>query len=236
MIFEGCNNILVYLLGAQTRSRMVLPLLTAKRRLPILLGAYTIFSVLYLFAGHVQIRSPVSLSLTLVDEAIGFVDWTIFIYLSQLGIICSPYVLHDDYLSMNETLYAMLIATGIAFAIFMIFPTTLPRDSLNPGTHLAPLYAQLHAMDKPVNCFPSLHVTLAHLAWTTYLRARGPKLAVIFAWAMLITVSTLTTKQHYFVDVLGGWALAAISLALAKLLVRRLMAEQLPTQSTGSRP
>ncbi len=235
MIFEGCNNILVYLLGAQTRSRMVLPLLTAKRRLPILLGAYTIFSVLYLFAGHVQLRVPVELPLTPVDEAVGFVDWTIFIYLSQLGIICSPYVLHDDYLSMNESLYAMLIATGLAFVVFMVFPTTLPRDALSPGEKLAPLYAQLHAMDKPVNCFPSLHVTLAHLAWTTYLRARGAKLAGVFAWAMLITISTLTTKQHYFVDILAGFALAAVSLTLAKWLVHHLMAGQTAQSSLDQR-
>ena len=208
---------------------MVLPLLTRDRQLSILLGAYTIFSVLYLFAGHVQLRTPTELPLTTIDEAIGFVDWTVFIYLSQLGIICSPYVWHDDYLSMNETLYAMLIATGVAFAIFMVFPTTLPRDGLSPRESLVPVFEQLHSLDKPVNCLPSLHVTLAHLAWTTYLRSGGPRLIVVFAWAMLITVSTLTTKQHYFIDVVTGWCLAGLALALAKRLVSRLVRTQSPT-------
>ena len=55
---------------------MALPLLTRGRQLSVLLGAYTIFSGLYLFAGHIQIRTPAELPLTAIDEAIDFVDWT----------------------------------------------------------------------------------------------------------------------------------------------------------------
>lgn len=36
----------------------------------------------------------------------------------------------------------------------------------------------------------------------------------------MITLSTMTTGWHYFIDVLGGLVLAVISLALAKRFVR----------------
>ena len=172
------------------------------------------------------------LPLTALDKSVEFVDWTILIYLTQFGIICSPFVFHDDFLSMNETLYGMLIATGIAFVVFMVFPTTLPRDALVPSDWLAGIYAQLYGLDQPVNCFPSLHVALAHLTWTTYLRGRSPKAFGIGLWALLITVSTITTKQHYVIDVVGGVALAGLSWTLARRLVRQQMARLEPGHST----
>lgn len=60
--------------------------------------------------------------------------------------------------------------------------------------------------DKPGNTFPSLHVATTVLGALRLRHRRGGALWLL--WAALISVSTLTVKQHFLVDVLGGLAVA----------------------------
>jgi membrane-associated phospholipid phosphatase len=45
-----------------------------------------------------------------------------------------------------------------------------------------------------------------------------------FAWSVVIALSTLTTKQHYLVDVAGGLLLAVGCVALVERVNARLAA------------
>jgi membrane-associated phospholipid phosphatase len=72
-------------------------------------------------------------------------------------------------------------------------------------------------MDTPANCCPSLHVSTAFLTAFIFIdssseggvrRERRGYLAIYLVWAFAIAVSTLTTKQHYLVDVVTGFVLA----------------------------
>ena len=202
---------------------MRLPLLEPRNRIQLLMVAYGIFSLAYLTAGNLHFFVPQTLPLTLVDREILFLDWTILIYFTQLLIICSPYLYRNDYRSMNETLYGMLIATFIAFIVFMLFPTTLPRTDLNPSPNFAFMYSLMHSLDQPVNCFPSLHVALANLAWTSYLRLKNARYYITLVWASLITLSTMTTGQHYFLDVIAGYVLTCVSYFLARQWVDKAL-------------
>jgi hypothetical protein len=70
-------------------------------------------------------------------------------------------------------------------------------------------------MDAPFNEFPSLHIALATLLAPLYSRRFGPYWGLLFMlWFSLIRLSALFTYQHHVVDIVGGFALAAVCIHL----------------------
>lgn len=68
---------------------------------------------------------------------------------------------------------------------------------------------------KPYGNFPSMHVGLSVPVVAANFMTGGPVIGgVMLAWAVLIAVSTLFTKQHYILDVLAGIAGGAVISAL----------------------
>lgn len=109
---------------------------------------------------------------------------------------------------MRRAIVAMLSVMVVAYLVFLLYPTALPRpESVGEG-FLAGSLGVVYSLDPPQNCFPSLHVAWAFVAaLTSYRVHRGVGLAAL-VWAAIISVSTLYTKQHYVVDVIGGIAIA----------------------------
>jgi membrane-associated phospholipid phosphatase len=110
--------------------------------------------------------------------------------------------------------YSMLIATLVSTACFMLYPTQIARVPLNSADVGEMLRGLLYLIDSPTNCFPSLHVALAILSAIFISRENRVFGKIAVCWALLVIVSTLTVKQHYFVDVIGGVVVAAFSYAL----------------------
>jgi len=135
----------------------------------------------------------------------------------------------------KEFLVANMISFAIGIPLFALLPAIGPWQYF----HFPPSQAQsafcelpLLAMRLPgayvlgsqeagVVCFPSFHV-----AWAIFFAAalwgfRWLRIPVALVSGMVI-LSTMTTGWHYFVDVLGGIALAVISIVLAKRLTQRM--------------
>ena len=115
----------------------------------------------------------------------------------------------------RRTVLAYVTIVIVAYAGFLLYPTLAPRPALVAGDDIfAWSLRQLYDFDPPYNCFPSLHVAYSFLAaltaWTVH-RGLG---SVALAWATLIAISTLFTKQHYIIDVIAGIILAAAAYAL----------------------
>jgi len=102
--------------------------------------------------------------------------------------------------------FAAVVAGVIAAsaACFLAWPLLLPRPPIAAASAFDRLLAALYAVDRPTNLFPSLHVSLSFLFALAAGRAWPKRRLWFLAWAMLIAVSTLFTRQHYFVDVIGG--------------------------------
>jgi membrane-associated phospholipid phosphatase len=64
------------------------------------------------------------------------------------------------------------------------------------------------------NCFPSLHVAQCFLAAFAVHRVHRGVGMVAVLWAFLVGVSTVYTKQHYVLDVVGGIVLASVACAI----------------------
>ena len=111
----------------------------------------------------------------------------------------------------------MGLASLVSFLIFALYPTVIPRLVPTGAGMTAEAFALLYRLDPASNCLPSLHVSLAWLAAAGVLSEGRRSGALFCLWAGFITWSTMTTKQHYLVDVVAGLALAAI----CRLLVTR---------------
>jgi membrane-associated phospholipid phosphatase len=110
-----------------------------------------------------------------------------------------------------------VLAQRIAFAIiaadacFLLIPLRLSAARPEPGGWTGAVFKFLHIFDQPYNLFPSLHIAFRTILAELYARhTKGVIRLASHAWFFLIGCSTLLTCQHHFVDIVGGFALAAI--------------------------
>lgn len=179
-------------------------------------GIWTVIAVfLYLSTNHYPIFTPRLLPMTSLDEAIPFIPQTIFIYLSEYPLFISVYLLAKELRNLNKYLYSFLFLQVVSVTIFLLFPTTYPRDlfplpdTLDRFSHYA--FSSLRETDTPNSCLPSLHVSSCYLSAFVFLDEQKKKFWTFFIWATLVGVSTLTTKQHYIIDVIAGLGMAMIA-------------------------
>lgn len=101
----------------------------------------------------------------------------------------------------------------VSYVVFLIKPVAFPRPTLaEEWSSFAEWILQIvYGKDPPWNCLPSTHCAVALLAALALLES-GRKVGVwALATALAIGVSTFYTKQHYIVDAVAGYVLAAIT-------------------------
>lgn len=163
---------------------------------------------LYLASNHFHLSEPQLLHMTWIDRSTPFIPQTVWIYVGEYILFVSVYITCRDMVNLNKYFYSFLAMQTLSVAIFWIWPTTYPRDgfplpsTLDPVTYY--LFSSLRASDTPANCCPSLHVSSVYLSSFIFLDEQREKFWFFFVWATAIAVSTLTTKQHYVIDVIAG--------------------------------
>ena len=103
---------------------------------------------------------------------------------------------------------SMFLVSFAVFLLFIIAPVHIDLRGDFPDKHAWSWAFQgfMHQIDEPWNAWPSLHVlqslliVLAIQRWFPESKWMKP---LWIAWALLI-ISTMTTKQHYFFDVITG--------------------------------
>jgi membrane-associated phospholipid phosphatase len=195
---------------------MKLPLLQSSNKGKYILAGYLIFCLFYCGSAHIHVFPTQRLSFTFVDKMMPFLPDSIWIYNSQFLMVFLALWSCSNTVRRTATYYAMALATIISSLFFVFMPTEFPHQILHEDGVTGLLWKILYLTDTPQNCFPSLHVALAILAANAlvilnrYWRVLAP------LWATLICISTLTTKQHYLVDILGGIVVALISWLIVK--------------------
>jgi membrane-associated phospholipid phosphatase len=190
-----------------------LPLfLTRENKYPAAILTFSIAIVLYLLSNHFHLFTPQLLSMSWIDDAVPFLPNSLWLYLSEYVFFIAVFALCKDMANANKYLYSFLALQIVSVAIFLVWPTTFPRDQfplpadLNAITHFA--FTSLRQTDSPASCCPSLHVSSVFLSSFIYLDDQRRKFPFFFLWAALIAVSTLTTKQHYLIDAIAGFFMA----------------------------
>ena len=192
----------------------------ALAKLLLFLAALLLITVGY---GGAQLLAPTGAPIgTAVDEAIPFVPVFVVPYVLYFPFILVPWLLLWRKPAEYRLMALCFIATlAVSVAIYLVWQTSAPRAAPAVADGFTWLIDQVYRTDKNLNAFPSLHTSLSLLTalfvWRSRsaaarVRARGlPRLGFAAAvLAVLIIASTVLTKQHGIVDVVGGLALGGV--------------------------
>lgn len=183
----------------------------------------------YFFFNRLTPLSEPLLMNTWVDEHMPIVPVFVVPYLSfhVLAMIVVPV------LSLRAGGRKAFLTNGLAIIIgqlildiaYLCFQTEVPRVPVNgddPFTWL--LVNVVYGNDRPLNGFPSNHVTWSVISiialWR--LRTRIPRTArVLIPWFLLIVPATVLLRQHYVIDIYGGLLVAFTAYWLCMFRIER---------------
>lgn len=153
---------------------------------------------------------------TAFDAATPFLPGTVSIYLG-----CYLFWLVNYVLACRQTeeqawafFTAEFLAKVVCLLCFVAFPTTNIRPDVGTANLWELLMGLVYRMDAPDNLFPSIHCLAS---WFSFIAVRENEAVPRWyrrsslGFALLVCLSTLTTKQHVLLDVFGGVLLAEVS-------------------------
>lgn len=175
-----------------------------QKRWVLMLATLIIFYTPYLIVNHLS-SGHQQLPFIFGEENLPFLPWTVVIYLSLFlqGIVLYWKVDKKVFPGIFKLL-AMIMTTHIV--AFLLSPTEYPRGDYDSENFFLELF---RLVDSPGNCFPSLHVGTALVFAICYqygVKENSRTLIILFwIWSIMIILSTLTTKQHYIMDIIGSF-------------------------------
>lgn len=161
-----------------------------------------------------------------VDDKIPFLPWTVLPYCFWFPLIVfyPLVVFRTDPYSYCSYLMTMVMEIMISVVCYLIYPTSFQRP-VPPndfwGNFMKFIY---HGSYRGLNCAPSLHCSSCFLVICVSSTCVGMNLWIrIFTIliAVMIVLSTLTTKQHTLIDVLTAVPLFMISRFVGIMLTLR---------------
>lgn len=156
-----------------------------------------------------------------IDDRIPFVEWSVLAYvlwfpLIALFPIALFYVNEDAYVFYMSAMFFEVVLSVICY---LIYPTTFKRPK--PSDKLSGKLMNLvfKGSFRGVNCAPSLHCSSCYLIIFTALMAMPNVIgAISIVVAIAIVISTMTTKQHTFIDVVSALPLFVLCAFIGKLV------------------
>lgn len=162
-----------------------------------------------------------------IDDYIPFIPWFIYIYVGCYAHWVVNYILsaHSGREHFFRFYKAALIGYVFCTMIYLVMPTTIDRpnvENLNGLTGF--LCNAIYSADTPVNLFPSLHCLVSWMSWIAIRNKKHIPLwyrISTFVLGILVCVSTVTVKQHFFMDIIAGVLVAEISWFIAKFMCKK---------------
>lgn len=212
------------------------------RRKLLLLLPLLVVLLLYRLTGEVAqageqtwiVKIPLDDKITLVKAFIHpYYYWYVFSFGSCLLFLVSS-KFDTQYFRFAGSLIVVLLLANV---VYLVFPTYVPRPVVEGDDLSALMIRYLYRTDPPYNCLPSIHVAysvIAGLAWDGWLRSQA------FFWkgfsvlarivnvgiVLLISLSTLFTRQHHIPDVAAGLALALAVWFVLPVIYRKMAARR----------
>ena len=153
------------------------------------------------------------------EHRIPFLAWTIVPYWSTDVFYALSFFICRDRKELASHAKRLLAAQIISVACFLLFPLRFsfvrpPITGAFSGV-FEWLFHALGNFDRSFNQLPSLHLSLTTILWAKYSEhTRGFTRFLLRCWFVLAGVSTLTTYQHHFIDILPGIWVGLLCIAL----------------------
>ena len=149
------------------------------------------------------------------DAIVPFQPWTVSIYFGSyiLWFLSYWFFIYQSPRERNRFFLADTIGKFVCLGCFLLVPSTNVRPAVTGTGFWDFLMRLLYAVDRPDNLFPSIHCLASWLCWASVQRNKFVPAFIrwlLLVMAVLICLSTLTTRQHVMVDVFSGVTLAEI--------------------------
>jgi len=183
----------------------------------LIVGAYQF----YFWCQRQNLRKRVSLK-TKIDDWFPYNAHWIWIYSGlYYPIIVLATLTVTDARHFLYAAFSYFMLLGVHMLFFVFFPVE-SKDTWRKqvkNKNLSDKFMQLvMKYDKDTNCFPSMHVSVAMLT-ALHIFMNKPEWGFwIFLFPLTITLSTLYTKRHYFLDTLPGALLGWLVFLMFKSL------------------
>jgi len=222
---------------------------TIHQRVRTLLGAKLAVGLfIFLWVGtpyfatqHIQFFDSTLMPSIAIDQAIPFNDHTVWVYLSMYLLVPITVLMFTHAYELRRFAIGAGLLGLVSGLVFVFFPTSIERPPESEVKLATLCYRVMVSMDKPVNAFPSLHASLCVFAATLghdMLRRADRSWiwrALLWLWLAAILYSTLSTRQHVFIDIAAGGAMGAIAFAAVRYLIpaqsAQLESENAPNRS-----
>ena len=195
------------------------------KKLILVQGILLAFQIL-LYFGSEFFQSKIHNVKRSVDDKIPFLPWTVLPYCFWFPMIAfyPLIVFRTDPCSYCGYLMTMVMEIVLSVVCYLIYPTSFQRPAPPDGFWGNFMKFVYHGSYRGLNCAPSLHCSSCFLVICVSFICAGMSLWVrVFtvSIAIMIVLSTLTTKQHTLIDVLTAVPLFLISRILGILLTIR---------------
>lgn len=170
--------------------------------------------LLYRLSNRTHFYEPQLLPFTKVDAAMPFMPWTVWIYFTEYLFFVYAYFFMKDLKLVTRYYFSYMAILFFSVTIFLLYPITFPRadyPAVGDSLSVIALNFLRNNLDTPTNCLPSLHVSSCFISSLCFWQENKAKSIFLCFWSCLVAIATMTTKQHYFVDVWTAILLVGIT-------------------------
>ncbi|MBP1167187.1 hypothetical protein JOE44_004071 [Chryseobacterium sp. PvR013] len=186
--------------------------LTIQRKLYALILCSIVFMMVYNFtAWYISKLTDVPSFVFNFENYIPFIPWSIIPYMTSGIFFCLVFFFCQNKQQLKVLTQRMLFVTVVAGICFLLFPLkfSLSKPEINDPV-LGYSFQFLKVFDSPFNQAPSLHIAYAFIFWSVFRNLKKGR-SFVMLWLIILGISTLTTYQHHFIDVITGSILAHFS-------------------------
>jgi membrane-associated phospholipid phosphatase len=152
----------------------------------------------------------------------------IFYYFLSFG---TPLLFLNSFNKFSRIVFILIFSFLLYYIVFIIFPVSgpqfylpYPQNKMVEGGFFTQLLKIIHKVGEgPTAAFPSSHVGIAVICMMLIFSKSKKLFLLILPLFLILCLSTVYIKAHYFVDVIGGLISAPIFYYLSKYVYSKLL-------------